>query len=224
MTNRDILVGDCGGNIVVLNHAFKTKKGQRYFTNNGNSPMGFSFAGAMGACFAAEKDQNVICVIGDGGFNMNIQELQTLINYDVKLKTIILNNHIYGITKAYQKVNFQGRCEACGPVGYNPPDFVKIAKAYGVETLEINSGQDYEAVRSQIKQILDHPGPLVVDVNCHEYHTYEPKVIGWSTPVEDMYPYLDRKEFLSNMEIEPMEISLNDENLVRPVSSEDVDP
>lgn len=224
LTNRDILVGDCGGNIVVLNHAFETKTGQRYFTNNGNSPMGFSFAGAMGACFAAEDDQNVVCVIGDGGFNMNIQELQTLVNYDVKLKTIILNNHIYGITKAYQKVNFQGRCEACGPVGYNPPDFLKIVEAYGIDTMSIDSGRDYDLVRKQIQEMLDHPGPLVVDVNCHEHHTYEPKVIGWSTPVEDMYPYLDRDEFLGNMEIDPMEISLNEDQLVRPVGSNESDP
>lgn len=224
MSSRDILVGDCGGNIVVLNHAFQTKIGQRYFTNNGNSPMGFSFAGAMGACFAAEEDQNVVCVIGDGGMNMNIQELQTLVNYNVKLKTIILNNHIYGITKAYQKVNFEGRCEACGPVGYNPPDFLKIAEAYNIDTMSIDSGKDYEVVRKQIQEMLDHPGPLVVDVNCHEYHTYEPKVIGWSTPVEDMYPYLEREEFLSNMEIDPMEISLNEDQLVRPVSSNESDP
>ena len=224
LNSRDILVGDCGGNIVVLNHAFETKKGQRYFTNNGNSPMGFSFAGAMGACFAAEDDQNVICVIGDGGFNMNIQELQTLVNYDVKLKTIILNNHIYGITKAYQKVNFEGRCEACGPVGYNPPNFLKIVEAYGIDTMSIDSGQDYNLVRKQIQEMINHPGPLVVDVNCHEHHTYEPKVIGWSTPIEDMYPYLDRDEFLSNMVIDPMEISLNEDQLVRPVGSNESDP
>ena len=155
---------------------------------------------------------------------MNIQELQTLVNYGVNLKTIILNNHIYGITKAYQKVNFQGRCEACGPVGYNPPDFLKIAEAYNIDTMSIDSGQDYDRVREQIREMLSHSGSMVVDVNCHEYHTYEPKVIGWSTPVEDMYPYLDRDEFLSNMEIDPMEISLNEDQLVRPVAANESDP
>ena len=217
MGDNDILVGDCGGNIVVLNHAFRTKTGQRFITNNGNSPMGFSFAGAMGAWFASDKIQNVVCVIGDGGFNMNIQELQTLVNYNVKLKTIILNNHIYGITKAYQKVNFEGRCEACGPVGYNPPDFVKIVQAYGIETMIIDNAYDYDTVRAQIREFLDYDGTLVCDVNCHEYHTYDPRVIGWSTPIEDMYPYLDRKEFLSNMEIAPLEISLNEDQLAYPV-------
>ena len=217
MTKDDILVADCGGNVVATNHSFNTKTGQRYFTNNGNSPMGFSFAGSIGAWFASDKKrQNVVCVVGDGGMNMNIQELQTLVNYNVAVKVVILNNHIYGITKAYQETNFEGRMEACGPIGYNPPDFIKVAKAYGLDTLSINSGMDYDKVREQIKQFLTHDGPIIIDVDCHEYHRYDPKLIGWDTPIEDMYPYLDREEFLENMIIEPLEISLNPERLVYP--------
>ena len=202
MKSDDVFCGDCGGNIVVTNHAFETKTGQRYFTNNGNSPMGFSFAGGIGAAIAAEKSQNVVCVIGDGGFNMNIQELQTLINYNVPLKTIIMNNHIYGITKAFQETNFQGRAEACGPKGYDPPNFVKIVEAYGIKTMTVDDGTDYDKVRQQIREFLDYDGPVVLDLNCHEYHTYDPKVIGWQTPIEDMYPYLPDDEFDNNMYIE----------------------
>jgi len=216
MSSKDILVSDCGGNVVVTNHSFKTKTGQRYFTNNGNSPMGFSFAGAIGAWFASDKEnQNVVCIIGDGGMNMNIQELQTLVNYNIGIKVIILNNHIYGITKAFQETNFEGRMEACGPKGYNPPDFIKVAKAYGVDTVSIE-GSDYNKIRDEIKDFLNHTGPLIIDVNCHEYHTYDPKIIGWETPIEEMYPYLSREEFLSNMIIDPLEISMNPEMLVYP--------
>jgi len=201
MKSNSVFVADCGGNIIVCNHSFETKKGQRYFTNNGNSPMGFSFSGAMGAYFANTK-RPVICVIGDGGMNMNIQELQTIKNYNIKIKTIILNNHIYGITKAYQETNFEGRAEACGPKGYSPPNFIKIAEAYGIKTLEITSSSDIE---KKIDEILDCDGPLVVDVNCHEHHTYEPRIFGWNTPIEDMYPYLDRDEFKKNMYIKPID-------------------
>lgn len=201
MKSDGILVGDCGGNIVVSNHSFETKYGQRNLTNNGNSPMGFSFAGAMGAWFAA-PDKEVVCTIGDGGFNMNIQELQTIKNYGVKLKTFIINNHIYGITKAYQETNFQGRAEACGPKGYNPPNFVEIVEAYGIKTFTIDSHENMENI---ISEVLNYDGPVVCDVNCHEFHTYEPRIFGWKTPIEDMYPYLDRDEFRSNMEIEPLE-------------------
>jgi len=204
MKSNDIFVADCGGNIVVSNHAFETKTGQRYFTNNGNSPMGFSFAGAIGASIAADDLQDVVCVIGDGGFNMNIQELQTIVNYNIPVKTIILNNHIYGITKAFQETNFDGRAEACGPIGYNPPNFKDIVEAYKIPTMVVDDGMDYDKVRAHIKEFLNHKGPIVMDFNCHEYHTYDPKIVGWKTPIEDMYPYLSEDEFNENMYIEPI--------------------
>jgi len=196
MNANDIYVADCGGNIVVSSQAFETKIGQRFITNNGNSPMGFSFAGAMGAWFAARFEQNVVCVIGDGGFNMNIQELQTFKNYGIKVKVFILNNHIYGITKAFQETNFQGRCEACGPKGYIPPDFMKISEAYGVKTVVINNNEE---LNSKISEVLDTDELVICDVNCHEWHTYEPRIFGWRTPIEDMFPYLPRNEFKENM-------------------------
>ena len=201
MDKDAILIGDCGGNIVVNSHAFETKYGQRALTNNGNSPMGFSFAASMGAWFA-RPDAQVVCTIGDGGFNMNIQELQTFINYGVNVKTFILNNHIYGITKAFQETNFNGRCEACGPKGYIPPDFIKIAQAYGMKTISINKNSE---IRRKIDEVLSYDGPVICDVNSHEHHTYEPRIFGWKTPIEDMYPYLSREEFRSNMFIEPLE-------------------
>lgn len=202
MNKNDTFVGDCGGNIVISNHSFETKLGQRYFTNNGNSPMGFSFAGGLGAC-VANPNVNTICVIGDGGMNMNIQELATLVNYKIKLKTIILNNHIYGITKAYQKTNFNGRMEACGPVGYNPPNFIEICKAYKVKTMELTDNSKSEEIIDQFLKYNE--GPVVLDVNCHEFHTYEPRIFGWNTPIEDMYPYVSRDEFISNMKIKPID-------------------
>ena len=201
MGATDVLVGDCGGNIVVSNHAFETKYGQRNLTNNGNSPMGFSFAGAMGAWFA-DPTRQVVCTIGDGGFNMNLQELQTFLNYGVKVKTFILNNHIYGITKAYQETNFQGRAEACGPKGYRPPNFIKLAQAYGVKTVTIGNHAEMNA---KIDEVLQYNGPVVCDVDMDEYHTYEPRIFGWKTPIEDMYPYLSREEFRDNMVVEPVE-------------------
>ncbi len=207
MGASDILVGDCGGNIVVSNHAFETKYGQRNLTNNGNSPMGFSFAGAMGAWFA-DPSRQVVCTIGDGGFNMNLQEMQTFVNYGVKVKTFILNNHIYGITKAYQETNFQGRAEACGPKGYRPPNFIKLAQAYGIKTVMIADQAEMDA---KIDEVLRHDGPVICDVDMDEYHTYEPRIFGWKTPIEDMYPYLPREEFRCNMVIDPEEGWMNPE-------------
>lgn len=200
----DVIVGDCGGNVVVTNQAFKTKYGQRLCSSNGNSPMGYSFSGAIGACYAKGKNSNnnVICLISDGGFNMNIQDLQTVKLNNLPLKTFIMNNHVYGIIKAYQDTNLEGRHEASGPKGYNPPDFIKIVKAYGIETESI---QNHSDLRKKIKKVLDYNGPIVCDVNMHEYYKYEPRIFGWKTPIEDMYPYLSREEFISNMFIDPVE-------------------
>jgi acetolactate synthase-1/2/3 large subunit len=198
---NDIFVGDCGGVSALIGHALKTKGNQRYHSNNGHAPMGYSFAAAIGSYFGSEKNSNVICITGDGGFNMNIQELQMLINYNIPVKVFIINNQIYGITKSFQKTNFNGREEACGPKGYKPPDFVKVAEGYKIKTLRINNDVQ---LKSKIKEVLDFKGPVVCDVNCKEFHKYEPKVIGWDTPIEDMYPYLDRDEFKSNMFIEPL--------------------
>ena len=202
LSKNAIIVGDCGGCSVLVGHSLETKLGQRYFSNNGHAPMGFSFGSAIGTWFASNRKQEIICLSGDGGFNMNIQDLQTLLNYKIPIKSFIINNHIYGITKSFQKTNFQGREEACGPKGYNPPNFIDVANGYGIKTIKINNNLEVE---KKIKEVLREKGPVVCDVDCHEFHSYEPKVIGWKTPIEDMYPYLDRKEFKNNLYIEPTE-------------------
>ena len=202
MGKNDVFLADCGGNVVVSNHAFETKKGQRYISSNGNSPMGFSFAGAIGAWFAAPERQ-VVCVIGDGGFNMNIQELQVLKQHGVKVKTFIMNNHVHGIIKAYQETNFEGRFVASDQEGgYEPPDFIKVVKAYEVEAVRL---ENQDKTRKIIQEVLAFDGPIVCDVNCHEWWKYEPRIFGFNTPIEDMYPYLPREEFRKNMIIEPWE-------------------
>ena len=199
---EDIFVGDCGGVSVLIGHALKTKKNQRYHSNNGHAPMGYSFSAAIGSYFGSNKKGNVICITGDGGFNMNIQEIQTLINYKVPLKTFIINNEIYGITKSFQKTNFGGREEACGPKGYKPPNFLKIAESYGVKSVKI---ENYDEIINKVNYVLNFKGPVVCEVSCKEFHKYEPKVIGWETPIEDMYPYLNRKEFIKNLHIKPLD-------------------
>jgi acetolactate synthase-1/2/3 large subunit len=203
LKSKDVIVADCGGNVVVTNQAFKTKYGQRLCSSNGNSPMGYSFAGAIGAYYA-QKDENIniICLISDGGFNMNIQDLQTVKLNNLPIKTFIMNNHVYGIIKAYQDTNLEGRYEAAGPIGYSPPDFVKIVNAYDISTETITNHSELE---KKIKRVLNHKGPIVCDINMHEHYKYEPRIFGWKTPIEDMYPYLPREEFRNNMYIEPVE-------------------
>ena len=63
---------------------------------------------------------------------------------------------------------------------------------------------NYKSIRLCIKEFLNIKGPVVLDLNCHEYHTYDPKIVGWETPIEDMYPYLPDDEFNKNMYIKPL--------------------
>lgn len=194
-----IIVSDTGGNVIMMGHCFKTKRGQRVFTSNGNTPMGFALCGALGAWFA-EPHRPVICIIGDGGMSMNIQELQTLVHYGAKVNVFIINNHILGNTKGYQRVN--GKPEiACGPDGYSCPDFCKVAEAYGVTAFRI---QGWEGV-DLVKNLLAEDMAAVFDVVHHDFCTYEPRISRFDLPIEDMAPFLPREEFRSNMLIEPSE-------------------
>lgn len=197
-----IIVTDCGGNVVVMNQAFATKTGQRFFSNNGNSPMGFSFAAAIGAWFA-DPSRVIVCVIGDGGMQMNIQDLQTLCNYPIDIKVLIYNNHCYGITRAFQETHYEGRLEASvRGRGYSAPNFCEIAAAYGLSHARIDKNSD--VVESLYALLLDSRS-VIVDVDIGDFHKYEPRIFGWDTPIEDMYPYLPREEFRKNMLVEPVE-------------------
>jgi len=195
-----VVVYDCGGNAVVMNHAFETKLGQRYFSNNGNSPMGFSMAAAIGAWFA-DPARQVICVIGDGGFQLNIQELQTIAKYGAAIKVFILNNSCYGITKAFQDAHYKGRHEASGPEGYSVPDLAEICRSYGLKVSILANNSDHRLFASFV---LDQPGAHIGIVESPDFHSYWPAIKGWATPIEDMSPLLPRSEFKENMIVDPL--------------------
>jgi len=200
--NLDVIVGDCGGNQVLASQALKLKQGQRFISSNGNSPMGFSFAGAIGAQLANPSESNTICLIGDGGFNMNMQELQTLRTYNIPLKTFIIDNGVYGIIRAYQRTNLGSRFLASGPDGYVPPNFEAICKAYGIRTESITTTAE---APGKIRQVLDAKEPVVCDVQLPGFDNYEPRVSGWRTPIEDMEPFLPREEFRRQMTVPPLD-------------------
>ena len=195
MPSNAIITADTGGNVIMFAHAFQTKKGQRYFTNNGNTPMGFSMAAAIGAWFA-DPTRPVVCIIGDGGFQFNIQELQTIKHYKIPLKVFVFNNKCLGNTKIYQKENFGGRYAACGPDGYSCPDFVAIARAYGLEAYRADSVSHYDA----IPHILAYNGPVVIDVVHDDFCDYLPKMVRWDKGIECMTPDLPDSEMKENME------------------------
>ena len=134
---------------------------------------------------------------------MNVQELQTMKVYGLKVKTFIMNNHIQGIIKAFQETNVGGRYEASQAGSYVPPNFLKVSEAYGIKTVSITHN-NVEEMRAKIREVLSADEPVVCDVDCDGWYEYAPRIFGWKTPIEDMYPYLPREEFKSNMIIEPV--------------------
>jgi acetolactate synthase-1/2/3 large subunit len=131
-----IVIPDQGGNLVWTMQSAKLKDGQKLFTNLGNSSMGFALPCAIGAAIGSGK--KVYCIDGDGGFQMNIQELLTVKKYDLPIEIIILNNSGYGIIKQFQDSYFNSKYIATSKsdVFGDEVDFVKIAEAYGVKTLQ----------------------------------------------------------------------------------------
>jgi acetolactate synthase-1/2/3 large subunit len=180
LPDNAIVVSDTGGNAIMMGHAFKSKAGQRIFSSNGNSAMGFAFCGALGAWFA-DKSRPIMCLIGDGGFNMNLQEIQTMVNYGANVKTFILNNHCYGNTKLFQRWNYNSRFYACGPDGYCPPDFIRIADAYGVNSTTIDRWEDMWLVPGIIEDKL----PWIVDVVHHDFYEYLPRISRFDQPLDE---------------------------------------
>ncbi|MCR4325546.1 MAG: thiamine pyrophosphate-binding protein [Patescibacteria group bacterium] len=164
MADNDILIGDCGQSLIFTYQAAIVRGEQQLFTAGAHSPMGYSLPAAIGpAAVYREGSPRIICTIGDGSTQLNIQELQTIHSYDLPIKIFITNNHAYGAIQDYQDAKLEGRHFASAPGhGYEPPDILAIARAYKIPTASITSHQNLE---KQIKDVLNTKGPVVCDVD-----------------------------------------------------------
>lgn len=196
-----VTVVDAGGNLTWSQQAFNITRDRKIFSAYGYSPMGYSLPAAIGACIANGR-RPVICTIGDGGLQINIQEFQTLVHYNLPVKVFIMNNRSYGIIKQFQEELFDGRYEATDASnGYSAPDFVKIAQAYGLATDRISS---HEEIVDKVRKAIESPGPFVCDVWLDDTARITPKTI-FGSPIEDQWPFLDDAEFNNNMLIPPIQ-------------------
>ncbi len=191
-----IVIPDEGGHLVWSMQSLKAKSKQRIFSNFGNSSMGYGLPAAIGA--AIDTDKQVVCIDGDGGFQMNIQELQTVKHYDLPIKIFIMNNNCYGIIKQFQDAYFDSRYIATEQKDYSAPDFVKIANAYGIKAVEANKNNYKEIINLALKE----KGSILINVIIDREQKLTPK-LEFGNPLEDMSPYLDDKYIQDNM-IVPM--------------------
>lgn len=204
MPGSGIVVTDQGATFYSFPVAFKIRAGQRVFTNGGFSPMGYGLPAAIGACFAARK-RDVVCVHGDGGLQMNIQELQTIAHHRLPIKLFVFDNQGYLSIKHTQTNYFNGFFVGCDPKsGVSCPSTERIAGAYGIKVFKIPQRRGMEAV---IRQALSWKGPVMVDVRLDPMQSFEPRVTSArlndgrmvSKPLEDMYPFLSREELARDM-------------------------
>ena len=143
--------------------------------------MGYSLQAAIGAQLA-NPSKDVYCFIGDGGLQMNVQELQTIVAYDLPIKIFILNNFGYGIIKQFQDAYFDGRHFATG-LGYSVPSFEKIASAYGVEYRAIETQEDLNDLKLP-------EGTVIIDIHLPPGALITPKT-EMNRFIHDQYPYIE---------------------------------
>jgi acetolactate synthase I/II/III large subunit len=188
---------------------YKVKYGQRVFHNRGTGAMGFGLPASIGACVASGR-RRTVSVDGDGGFQMNIQELATVAGLNLPIKFFVINNSGYASIRTSQTNYFNLLVGADESSGLHLPDVRKVAEAYGVKTALIDRPQ---ALREQVRRVLDSEGPIVCEVRVPADEPRGPRVASAqradgsmvSKPLEDLWPFLERDEFLSNMIIPAIE-------------------
>jgi len=201
---NDVIVTDMGLSFVGTHQAFRTKTGQKLMTNSGLAPMGWGLPAAVGACIAHGKQQT-ICLSGEGGLMMNIQELATIMHHKLPIKLFIYNNGGYLTIKQTQQLGFNGRLMGSDEdSGISFPDFVKVAEAHGIPAIRLDSHQN---LKENIQKFLEQEGMGVCDLILDNEQEQCPKAINRRKPdgtteptvFEDMYPFLSKEEIESNM-------------------------
>jgi acetolactate synthase-1/2/3 large subunit len=205
MNAEDLLVpGSSGTCSEVTMQAFRVKRGQRILNTQGLGAMGFGIPASIGACLASGRKRTV-CIDGDGGFQMNIQELETVRRLNLPIKFFVLNNRGYGSIQATQKNYFDGFLVGSdAKSGMTLPDVRKVARAFGLKTALI---ENHGNIRQQVSRILKMEGPVVCEVVVSPNQTTAPRLASArsedgtmsSRPLEDLWPFLDRDELRQNM-------------------------
>jgi len=210
MSAGDLLIpGSSGACCEATMQAFRMKQGIRSFYTPGLGAMGFGVPASIGGCIASGR-RRTVCVDGDGGFHMNNRELEIVRRMNLPIKFFVLNNQGYGSIRITQKNYFGGHFVASdAQSGLTLPDISKIAQAYGIATRRL---LDHTDIWPKVREALETQGPIVCEVMVSPDQVSMPRVSSMqkpdgtmvSKPLEDLWPFLDREEFLSNMIIPPL--------------------
>lgn len=195
----DVVVTGNGTAYTCTYQAMQVNKGVRVFANQGCAAMGYGLPAAIGACVSNEKGKT-ICVTGDGSIQMNIQELQTLVTYNLPLKLFVLENESYLAIKTTQKAFFNGNFTGSNPSsGVVCPDLKRIADAYGIPFVRVSSNKE---LKTTIDNVLNSDGSMICEVKMHPEQTLFPKSASFmdkktgkmtSAPLEKMAPFMSEE-------------------------------
>jgi acetolactate synthase I/II/III large subunit len=156
---------------------------QIFVTSGGMGAMGFALPASIGACLAMNKEP-LVCIAGDGGFQLNIQELQTVVRNELPIKMVVLNNRCLGMIRQFQDSYFQGRYQSTF-WGYNPPNFEAVAKAYTINSFTVN---DESGIEEGLKQLWKNPNePFLLQVMVDPHTNVYPKM-AYGNPITEMEP------------------------------------
>lgn len=203
------VISDAGSVFYAVSQGVNINKGQRYITSGALATMGFSLPAAIGVCIANNR-KSVIAITGDGSFQLNIQELQTIVHYKLPVKIFVINNNGYLSIRQTQARFFNSNFVGEGTrSGVTFPEIKKIAQAYGIKyirltCMNLNKGlnqvlKDNSAV---ICEIISPDNQPIIPTNTAEIGT---NGVMTSKPLEDMYPFLDRRVFHSEMIVKPVD-------------------
>ena len=205
MSDNDIYVsGSSGTCIDVSMQTFRVKKGQRVFSTKGLASMGFGVPATIGACLAGNR-RRTVCVNGDGGFQMNIQELETIHRLNLPIKIFVLNNHGYAQIHATQKNIFAGHYVACDEASQLTLSPISdVAAAYRLKTVQIYHNDE---LKEKVHEVLAYDGPVICEVFVPIDLSAFPKQVSYkrsdgqmeSLPLEYMNPMLPEEEMEENM-------------------------
>jgi len=203
-----IVPGSSGFACEIFLLCLKLKKGQRCFHNRGTGAMGFGLPAAIGAAVASGR--RTVCVDGDGGFQMNIQELATVARLGLPIKFFVINNQGYASIRASQNGYFHQLVGADASSGMTLPDLGRVVTAYDVAFDRITSRED---LRERVRSVLSKAGPVVCEVVVAPDEERIPRSSSYqrkdgsmdSKPLEDLFPFLPREEFRANMMVPPLD-------------------
>lgn len=192
----DVICLDVGQNQMWAAQSFRLKEKQRMLISGGMGAMGFALPAAIGAALAGTGNR-VVAISGDGGIQVNIQDLDTIAHLRLPVIIVVLNNGCLGMVRQFQDMYFGGRQQST-VIGYGCPDLVRIAEAYGIPTFSVEAPDQESGV---IGRALAMEGPVFVEVRLEQTSCVNPKLVV-NRPIEDMSPHLDRQELAGEMLID----------------------